>query len=255
MTVTTTVSKVTHSANGVTTVWPFAFVIPTAADVEVIVTSPLGVETTLPPSSFTVAGLNTASGGEVTYPLSGSPLVAGNKLTIRRLMKLKQETDLVTGAPLYAEDIEKAFDLLTMLCQQLQEQVDRSVKTSISSSISPDDLVAEISNSEERASAAADRAEQARDTAMGAEQFADAAALARDAAQLAAANAAASAGLIHKAVGLDYIDGTDTLRLTIYEDGDGPVNRASHQVIGLIAPNQAVTFSPQSSALALQTNL
>ena len=57
MTVTTTVNKSTHSANGVTAAWPFAFLIPTAADVEVIVTSAAGVESTISSSAASTWGI------------------------------------------------------------------------------------------------------------------------------------------------------------------------------------------------------
>lgn len=132
MTVTTTVNKVTHSANGVTTAWPFAFVIQTVADVEVIVLNGAGAESTVPSSSYSITGLGNAAGGTVTYPTSGSPLEAGNKLTIRRKLAIRQATDLVTGAAFYAEDHEVVFDRHTMVDQQQQEELDRSLKIPLS---------------------------------------------------------------------------------------------------------------------------
>lgn len=132
MTVTTTVNKSTHSANGVTTSWPFAFLIPTTADVEVIVTSAAGAESTISSSAYSITGLGNAGGGTVTYPTSGSPLAAGNKLTIRRKLAIKQTTDLVTGAAFYAEDHEEVFDRHTMVDQQQQEELDRSLKFPVS---------------------------------------------------------------------------------------------------------------------------
>ncbi len=134
MTLTATTSKITHSANGVTTVWPFAFRIPTSAEAEVLVTSPDGVTTRVDPLDYTVTGLDRPEGGSVTLPLNDPPLAAGHTVTIRRKTALTQTTDLVTGAAFYAEDVEAVFDRHTMVDQDQQEQLDRALQVPVSDS-------------------------------------------------------------------------------------------------------------------------
>jgi hypothetical protein len=132
MTVTNTVNKLTYSANGVTTAWPFAFRIPTADDVQVIVADADGVESVVSSSAYSISGLNDPAGGTVTYPLSGDPLASGNTLTVRRVVAITQSTDLVTGAAFYADVHEDVFDRAAMIDQQQQEVLDRTLKFPVS---------------------------------------------------------------------------------------------------------------------------
>ncbi len=84
MTIPTTASKVTQQGNGVTTLWPYAFEIPGANSSDqsnVIVTlydttvSP-PVATILADNLFSISGVGLNTGGNVTYPLSGTPIAA-----------------------------------------------------------------------------------------------------------------------------------------------------------------------------------
>ena len=89
-TITSTSTKVVASGNGVTTQFAFTFVGVAAADLVVTYTDASGTSTVLaataysvalnPPASNTVWGI----GGTVTYPLTGSPIATGTKLTIAR---------------------------------------------------------------------------------------------------------------------------------------------------------------------------
>ena len=125
MTVASTVSKTTANGNGATRAWPFSFPVKSADHLKVIITDPDGAQTTLS-NGYTVA--LTSSGGTVTYPTSGSPLAAGYKITLRRVVPLTQETALANQDGFYAEVHEERFDLLAMANQQQQEQLDRTVK-------------------------------------------------------------------------------------------------------------------------------
>jgi len=129
MTVASPASKVTANGNGVTTVWPFNFRVIEESHLQVIVTDISGVDTPL--SSGYSVGL-TDLGGSVTYPLAGAPLPVGAKITILRVVPLTQETDLTNQGGFYAETVEDRFDLLTMADQQQQEELDRTVKLSVS---------------------------------------------------------------------------------------------------------------------------
>lgn len=69
----------------------------------------------------------------VTYPQSGTPLADGKRIVIMRELPLQQQLDLINQGDYYAEDIEQAFDDLTMITQQLNDESSRSIKISIGS--------------------------------------------------------------------------------------------------------------------------
>lgn len=69
----------------------------------------------------------------VTYPAEGTPLAEGKRIVIMRELPLLQQLELINQGDYYAEDIERAFDDLTMIAQQLADESDRSLKISIGS--------------------------------------------------------------------------------------------------------------------------
>lgn len=132
MTLSTQSTKSVAQGNGATTVWPYAFLVP--AETDLIVTLVLissGDESVVAPSNFTVIGIGNPAGGAVTYPLSGSPLSALYKIVVQRFVPDVQETDLVNQGGAYPQDIEDALDYLTMITQQQQDQLDRSIVFSV----------------------------------------------------------------------------------------------------------------------------
>lgn len=126
MTVSSTTNKATYSGNGTTTVFTVPFYFLAAADLQVILRSSAGVETvqTLT-TQYTVTGAGVPSGGSVTM-LTAPP--SGTTLTILRNVEATQETDLLPNDRLPAESLETALDKATMLIQQLDEEVGRSLK-------------------------------------------------------------------------------------------------------------------------------
>lgn len=128
MTITNTANRVVFQGNGATTVWPFTFIIPSVNDIVVtLVDVASGNETPLTPVQFTATGYDNPAGGSVTYPLSGSPLSAATYLVIERTLALVQDTDLVNQGGAYPADIEGALDYLTMITQQQQDLIERSI--------------------------------------------------------------------------------------------------------------------------------
>jgi len=180
MTVSTTARKTTLDGNDSTTAFPFTFKVLDSDDVDVILTSSAGTESTLTVTTDYSIALNadqdTSPGGTVTYPVSGDPLATGEKLTIVREMGLLQDTDLQNQADFYAETHEDVFDKLVMLIQDIKEQVDRSVKVDISSSTNPDDLLDDIDTAVAAAQSAQTGAEAAESNAESHEQGAETAA-------------------------------------------------------------------------------
>jgi hypothetical protein len=138
MTVNTTSNKITFAGNGATTLFPFTFPAVAVGDLQVYYTDASGNLTLLSPTLYTVV-LNasvspnpTPAGGSVTYPLTGSPIAAGTLLTIVRALDETQNTSFANQGTVYPKVIETQFDYLTMLIQQLQEQLGRSIDVAIS---------------------------------------------------------------------------------------------------------------------------
>lgn len=136
MTIETTAIKAVAQGNGATTVWPFTFNIPTQADlVLTLVDRTSGNETVISPVNYSVTGLGVPAGGTVTYPLSGSPVSSAFNVVIERSLPLTQETDLQNQGAVYPADIEAALDYLTMVTQQIQDQLNRAIIFSIADTV------------------------------------------------------------------------------------------------------------------------
>lgn len=130
MTLETTANKVIFQGNAATTVFTYSFIIPDAASVSAIYTDADGVETTLAPSQYEITGLNEDAGGTFTYPTTGSPIAVGTTLTLQRIVPLVQETQLENQGGYYPAVVEDALDYLTMIDQQQQDQLDRTITAS-----------------------------------------------------------------------------------------------------------------------------
>lgn len=114
--------------NGSASVFPFTFKVFSKADL-VVVRALAGAETTLVvDSDFTVA-LNADQdgnpGGSIT--LTAGALAVGYTLIISSNIEETQQTQLTNLGGFFPEVITAALDKLTILVQQLQEQLDRAV--------------------------------------------------------------------------------------------------------------------------------
>lgn len=127
MTISSTANKATSYGNGVATNWPYKFLIPNQSQLSVIVTDPLGNQTQLSASQYAVTGIGDPNGGTITYPLSGAPLPALWSITRLRTLPIVQQTDIVNQDGFYPDVIESALDYLTMVDQQLCEQLGRTL--------------------------------------------------------------------------------------------------------------------------------
>ena len=153
MTVSTSVYKAgPYAGSGTTGPFTVNFRFLANSHLRVIKTSTTGSEATLTLGvDYSVTGAGGASG---TVTLT-SPLLTGEKLTIVRNVPLTQETDYVVDDSFPAESHEQALDKLTMIAQQLAEEVDRAVKVLPSSTDDPDALIASVKTSEQNAAASA----------------------------------------------------------------------------------------------------
>lgn len=145
MTISSEVRKAgPYNGNDVTTSFPFSFKVFSADDVVVVLTNPADIETTLTDTDYSVtlnADQDTSPGGTVNKV---SALATGYLLTITSSVPNLQTLDLTNQGGFYPRVINAALDRVTILVQQVAEQVSRAVKTSISSSSTPDQLISDI---------------------------------------------------------------------------------------------------------------
>lgn len=149
MTIPTTASKVTQQGNGATILWPYAFEIPgDSASDQSNVTVTLYDTTVSPPLTtvladnlYTITGVGTNTGGNVTYPIGGgTPIAAGVSITIERDAPYVQNTSIPNQSAFYGTVLEAAYDYLTMLVQQLLTQVAYSLRFPLTDATPPDTL-------------------------------------------------------------------------------------------------------------------
>ena len=127
MTVSSTTTKNSYSANGSLTAFTYTFPINTTAELKVIERASSGTETVKTLNSHYTIVDNGAAGGTVTF---GSAPANGVTVVLLRDTSLTQETDYIANDPFPAETHESALDKLTLQQQELQEELDRSIKLS-----------------------------------------------------------------------------------------------------------------------------
>lgn len=183
------------ACNGVTVAFPFSFKVFTTADVRVVLTDSNSVESDLALGTNYTVALNadqdTNPGGTVT---TTATYATGYKVTLTSQVQNLQPVTLTNQGGFYPRVINTALDRLTILVQQVVEQVGRAVKTPISSGQDPDTLVASLFAAEVNASAAASAAASSQTSAANS-------ATAAGSSQTAAASSATSASTSATAAG------------------------------------------------------
>ena len=127
MTIQNTIVKNISIGNGSTTQWPYTFACPEDHPeyIKVYITDADGAITQT--TAFSV-NMTTKL---VTYPLSGDPLTADEKITIARELPLYQLLNLVNQGAFYAEDLEVTYDEIVMMVQQINEKLSRAFTVSL----------------------------------------------------------------------------------------------------------------------------
>lgn len=145
-----------YSCNGSTVAFPFAFNVFTTADVRVVLTDASTAESDLALGTNYTVALNADQdanpGGTVT---TTATYATGYKITLTSQVPNLQPVTLTNQGGFYPKVINAALDRLTIMAQQLAEQVSRAVKAPISSSVAPDNLVADLYLAEANATAQA----------------------------------------------------------------------------------------------------
>ena len=129
MTVSSTTVKQSYSGNASTAAFTYSFLINSTAELKVIIrTDSTGTETVKSIGThYNVS--DSAGSGTVTFT-SGNIPASGETVVLIRDTNLTQATDYVENDPFPAESHESALDKLTLQTQELQEELDRSLKLS-----------------------------------------------------------------------------------------------------------------------------
>lgn len=124
MTLSTQTSKAAFSGNGVSATFPLPFPFLRDADIKALLRQE-GFETPLEAGvHYTLTGAGSAAVGSLVMH---NPPATGQTLVVYRAPAIVQEVDYVENSAFPAETHEAALDLLTMICQSLQEQIGRAV--------------------------------------------------------------------------------------------------------------------------------
>ena len=130
MTISSTTVKNSYSGNGTLDTFNYTFKVFADADIQVIIRDASATETVKTLTThYTVTGAGSASGGTIVFTAGNIPS-ATETVVIRRASPQTQAIDYIANDPFPAESHEEGLDRSMMAIQQLQEEVDRSIKLS-----------------------------------------------------------------------------------------------------------------------------
>jgi len=131
MTISTTITKNSYVGNGSTSQFTYSFKITDEDFLQVIIkVTATGAETVKTKTThYTVAGVGNSGGGTVTFTAGNLP-ASTDTVILRRVTTKTQGMDLIENDPLPANTLEDAIDKNLAISQEIQEEVDRSLKLS-----------------------------------------------------------------------------------------------------------------------------
>ena len=127
MTISSLNVKNSYNGDNSTTSFAYTFPIHSTSEIKVILRAANGTETIQTLTTHYSIVDNGASGGQVNFVSAPG---SGISVILLRDTNLTQETDYISNDPFPAETHEAALDKLTLQQQELQEEVDRSLKLS-----------------------------------------------------------------------------------------------------------------------------
>ena len=146
MTISSTSIKNSYSGNGSTATFNYTFKIFANSDLQVIIRSSSGTETVKTITThYTVAGAGSSSGGSITFT-SGNIPTNTETVVIRRNLPQTQTIDYIANDPFPAESHEEGLDRAMMTIQQIQEELDRSIKVSRTATITTPEITDDASS-------------------------------------------------------------------------------------------------------------
>jgi len=130
MTISTTIVKNSYSGDGSTTTFNYTYKVLASSDLIVIIRSALGTETIkVLNTHYTITGVGDAAGGSVIFTAGNIP-ISGETVVLIRDTEQTQAIDYIANDPFPAETHEEGLDRAVILAQELQEEVNRSIKIS-----------------------------------------------------------------------------------------------------------------------------
>ena len=122
----TLLNKIQYSPNGTTTQFAFPYLFLVETHLQVTVTETDGTDTlqTLT-TDYTVTGEEDPAGGTVTMVTAPA---SGTILTVARIVPINQLVDYIANDDFPAETHETALDKITMILQQIAEELERSIR-------------------------------------------------------------------------------------------------------------------------------
>ena len=120
-----------YTGNGSTDAFAYDFYVEASTEIVVTLTSTASVDSTVSASDYSVSGVGSASGGNVTMD---TPPALNEKLTITRKVPATQLVDLQNLGTVQPDIIEGALDKLTRTLQDQQTDISSALKLSPSAS-------------------------------------------------------------------------------------------------------------------------
>jgi len=163
MTVDVEVGHIVYQGDGIVSEFPFRFTVFAPTDVKVLLSDAQDVLHELVyQQNFTVALhslpllggvvrlLTTVNVGNVPNVL-GSPLAKGAQLIVMRAVASVQDTLYPEHSPIFQRQIEMSFDKTTVLIQQVEEELTRTLRVPILSDESPEEFVESLFDARDEA--------------------------------------------------------------------------------------------------------
>ena len=130
MTISTTIVKNSYSGDNSTSTFNYTFKVLSSADLKVIIRNASGAEVTKTLTThYTIANVGNASGGSITFTAGNIPTSTETVVLLRDTDQI-QSIDYISNDPFPAETHEEGLDRSVIIAQELQEEVDRSLKLS-----------------------------------------------------------------------------------------------------------------------------
>ena len=150
------------NGNGQTTTFDFDFYIEDETQLVVYHTNASGVQTTLTyGTDYSINEFKNENGSFITFPLSNSSysvLGEGEIISLCLTLPISQENEYGKSSYLDLKAIEYSLDYLTRICQIINRQMERSVKTQEGSSQSASELIEALQEAQVNAAASASSA-------------------------------------------------------------------------------------------------
>ena len=145
MTVSSTTKRNSYTGNGSTTTFAYSFKIFDDDDITVILrTTATGTETVQTKTThYSVTGVGNSSGGNVVF---GSAPTSAQTVVLLRQTAQTQATDYTPNDPFPAASHEDALDKLTLMTQDQQDELDRSIKLSRTNTMTSTEFIVTATN-------------------------------------------------------------------------------------------------------------